>query len=99
MPDHFYVYPAYLDRANPRSMGRRVAGPDAPTDVTLDEIVAAAQALGATAKAEPEKQYPRTFYTYGGRVKVTKRPGVAKSRFLHDLAREIVKRRPAAKKG
>jgi len=99
MPDHFYVYPAYLDRASPRSMGRRVPGAAAPADVTLDEIVAAAQALGATAKAEPEKQYPRTFFTYGGRVKVTKRPGVPKTRFLQELAREIQKRRPAAKKG
>jgi signal recognition particle subunit SEC65 len=99
MPDHFFVYPAYLDRANPRSMGRRVAGADAPGDVTLDEIVAAAQALGATAKAEPEKQYPRTFFTYGGRVRVAKRPGIPKTRFLQELAREILRRRPAAKKG
>jgi len=98
MPDHFYVYPAYLDRANPRSMGRRVAGSDAPGDVTLDEIVAAAQALGATAKAEPEKQYPRTFFTYSGRVRIAKRPGVTKARFLQDLGREILRRRPAAKK-
>ena len=99
MPDHFYVYPAYLDRGSSRSVGRRVPAAAAPTDVTLDEILAAAQGMGYKAAAEPDKQYPRQFHTYSGRVKVTKRPGTSKARFLHDLAVEIGRRRPTVKKG
>ena len=99
MPDHFFVYPAYLDRAFPRSMGRRISGSAAPSEVTLEEVVAAAEALGVRATAEPDKQYPRTFYTYRGRLRVTKRAGVSKTRLLRDLAEEIARQRGAAKGG
>jgi signal recognition particle subunit SEC65 len=92
MPDHFYVYPAYLEAGTPRSLGRRVPTDGAPAEVTLDEIVTAARALGATASAEPEKNYPRQFHTYAGRVKVAKRPGVTKTRFLRELAAELRRR-------
>ena len=96
MPEHFFVYPAYLDKSQPRSMGRRIPGADAPSEVTPDEIVAAALALGVKAVAEPDKQYPRTFFTYSGRVRVTKNKGLTKAKFLRDLAREITRRRGSA---
>ena len=94
MPDHFYVYPAYLARDSSRALGRRVPSAIAPREVTLEEIVAAAKALGFTASAEPEKQYPRQFFTYAGRVKVTKRKGMSKAQFLHRLAEELHRRAP-----
>ena len=68
MPDHFYVYPAYLTRTIARSDGRRVAASDALPDVTADEIVAAAKHLGYKAEGESGKQYPRQFFAYAGRV-------------------------------
>jgi signal recognition particle subunit SEC65 len=99
MPDHFYVYPTYLDKGGSRSDGRRIPASGANADVTVDEIVAAARALGFTATAEPDKQYSRSVSTYSGRVKVAKKAGTTKTAFLHQVAREIERRRPAAKKG
>jgi signal recognition particle subunit SEC65 len=96
MPDHFYVYPEYLDRSIPRASGRRVPSDAAPSGATLEEIVAAAAALGFKAAPEAEKHYPPNAHAFAGRVKVTKRSGTTKARFLVDLAREINRRRPAA---
>jgi len=98
MPDHFYVYPAYLEGGGPRSLGRRVPAEGAPSDVTVEEILDAASALGAKATAEPDKQYPAQFHKYAGRVKVTKRAGVTKTAFLRDLAQEIGRRRGSGRK-
>ncbi len=93
MPDHFYVYPAYLDRGLSRAEGRRVPEADGLSDLTVEEIARAAQKLGYRADAEPGKQYPRRAYLFAGRVKVTKRGGSAKAGFLRSLAREIRKLR------
>lgn len=98
MPDHFYVYPAYLDRAGSRRTGRRVSADSAASDVTVEEIVAAAAGLGYKATAEPEKQFPRQDHAFAGRVKVNKHKGETKTRFLQRLAAEIGRRRPAAAK-
>lgn len=98
MPDHFFVYPAYLDSARPRSLGRRVTTPGGISEVTVDEIVEAARSLGVHATAEPEKQYPRTFFTYSGRVRVVKKAGLAKGAFLKQLGQEIARRRASARK-
>jgi signal recognition particle subunit SRP19 len=89
MPDHFYVYPAYLTSSSSRALGRRVPKGAAVPEATIEEIVRAAQSLGFTAVAEPAKQFPRQFYTYAGRVKVTKKPAVTKSLFLRQLAAEL----------
>jgi signal recognition particle subunit SEC65 len=97
MPEHFYIYPAYLDGAGPRRKGRRVASGSAATEVTVDSIVAAARGLGYTVEAEPAKQYPRQFDSYAGRVKVSKKPGVPKSRALREIAEEL--RRTGTVKG
>ena len=95
MPDHVYVYPGYLSRGLSRADGRRVPASSAVEDPTTETILAAAQRLGFRAEAEPEKQYPRRFFEYGGRVKVAKRPGVAKTQLLRMIAEEM-RRAPAA---
>jgi signal recognition particle subunit SRP19 len=98
MPDHFYVYPAYLGRGLSRSDGRRLPEADALLDVTTEEILDAAKRLGFKAEVEAEKQYPRRFFTYAGRVKVTKRGGMTKSAFLRAVAADVRKHRPASAK-
>jgi len=92
MPDHFYVYPAYLEKV-PRSGGRRVPAADGLGDVSAEEIVEAARRLGVKAELESAKHYPRRFFTYAGRVKVTKQPGTSKAAFLRALAGELRRRR------
>lgn len=89
MPDHFYVYPAYLDRKLSRADGRRVAEASGTPDVTAEEIVAAAKRLGWKAEPEAAKQYPRRFFAYAGRVKVAKRGELSKAAALRALAEEV----------
>ena len=98
MPDHFYVYPAYLGRGLSRSDGRRLPDADALVDVTSQEILDSARRLGFKAEIEADKQYPRRFFTYAGRVKVTKRAGTSKTGFLRAVAADLRKHRPASAK-
>jgi signal recognition particle subunit SRP19 len=98
MPDHFYVYPAYLRRETPRTAGRRVPQAAAVDDPTLAELVAVARALGFEATAEESKQYPRQFHRYEGRMKVAKKPGVTKTEFLRKIAAELRQRAPTGAK-
>ncbi len=94
MPDHFYVYPAYLSADLSRRAGRRVPTAAALPEVSSAEIVSAAQRLGFTAELEVNKQYPRQFFTYAGRVKVAKSAGKTKTKFLTAVATEIRRSRP-----
>jgi signal recognition particle subunit SRP19 len=96
MPDHFYVYPAYLGRGLSREGGRRVPEAESLTDLTAEEIVEAAKRLGFRAELEAQKQYPRRFFDYSGRVKVTKKGATTKARFLRQLAVELARHRAAA---
>jgi signal recognition particle subunit SRP19 len=99
MPDHFYIYPAYLARGTGRSHGRRIPAALALPDLTGEEIRAAAESLGYTAELEAEKHYPRAAYQFGGRVKVAKKKGaVPKAEFLRALATELHRRRAAGGK-
>jgi signal recognition particle subunit SEC65 len=93
MPDHFYVYPAYLGRGLSRSDGRRVPEPETLPEVTAEEIAQAAKRLGYAAEVEAGKQYPRDVPTYAGRVKVTKRAGLTKAKFLRLVTGEVRKLR------
>ena len=95
MADHFYVYPAYLLRGRSRAGGRRVKAEESVVELTAEEIVAAARHLGYTAVAEADKDYPRDAASFSGRVKVTKRAGTSKARFLRLLSAELRARRPA----
>jgi signal recognition particle subunit SEC65 len=94
MPDHIYVYPAYLTKESSRADGRRVPAAHAPATATVEQIVAAAKVLGFHAEAEPERGYPRQGGD-AGRVKVTKRSGVSKTKLLRLLADELRKSGPA----
>ena len=89
MPDHFYVYPAYIGRSRSRALGRRVPAGVALEEVSAEEIAIAARHLGFEATVEAEKQYPREPSAYAGRVKVVKRAGTSKAAFLRQLAEEI----------
>ncbi|HYA70910.1 MAG TPA: signal recognition particle subunit SRP19/SEC65 family protein [Thermoplasmata archaeon] len=97
MPDHFFVYPAYLGRGLSRKGGRRVPAAQSVADLTAEEIVAAAKRLGFRAEVEADKQYPRRFFDYTGRVKVMKKGSTTKARFLRELAAEVHKQRTAHK--
>ena len=96
MPDHFYVYPAYLGRGLSRKGGRRVPEGQSLAELTAEEIVAAAKRLGFRAEVEADKHYPRRFFDYSGRVKVTKKGSTTKARFLKELAAELQKQRGAS---
>ncbi|MGA8710527.1 MAG: signal recognition particle subunit SRP19/SEC65 family protein [Thermoplasmata archaeon] len=98
MPDHFYVYPAYLGRGLSRTGGRRVPAPESLPDLTAEEIVEAAKRLGFKAELEAGKQYPRRFFDYSGRVKVAKKGATTKAHFLRQLAAELHKQRAVAGK-
>jgi signal recognition particle subunit SEC65 len=95
MPDHFYVYPAYLLKSRSRAAGRRVKAEESVGELTAEEIVMAARRLGYTAVAEADKDYPRDAGSFGGRVKVSKRAGTSKARFLKLLSTELRTRRPS----
>lgn len=95
MPDHFYVYPAYVDRSVSRADGRRVPSGAGVPDATAEEIVTAAKKLGFKAEVETGKQYPRRAFDFRGRVKVTKRAGSTKEKFLRALAEELARARGA----
>jgi signal recognition particle subunit SEC65 len=94
MPDHIYVYPAYLAKDSSRADGRRVPAAHAPPTATVDQILAAAKSLGFKAEAQPERGYPRQGPGDAGRVKVAKRSGVSKTKLLRLLADEIRKAGP-----
>jgi len=98
MPDHFYIYPAYLGRGGSRSDGRRIPTALALPDLTGEEILAAVQALGYKGEVESTKHYPRAAALYAGRVKVTKHGKETKATFLRTLATELARRRVAGGK-
>jgi signal recognition particle subunit SEC65 len=93
MPDHFYVYPAYLGKGRSRDRGRRVPEGLALGDLTGEELLAAVQHLGYQATLEPNKHYPRAADLFEGRLKVTKQGGTSKAAFLRALATELVRGR------
>jgi signal recognition particle subunit SRP19 len=89
VPDHFFVYPSYLKRKATRAHGRRLPEAVALPEVTVEEIVAAAKALGFEAVAEPARSYPREAHLFEGRVRVHKKGNVTKTAFLRTVADRI----------
>ncbi len=98
MPEHFYVYPAYLARGRSRSQGRRLREEESVLEVTSEEIVQAAKRLGCRAEVEPTKQFPRDVPSYLGRVKVTKASGFTKTKLLRAVAADLPRPRALAGK-
>ncbi|MCI4337200.1 MAG: signal recognition particle subunit SRP19/SEC65 family protein [Thermoplasmata archaeon] len=99
MPDHFYVYPAYLEKEGSRALGRRIPSTIAVPEVTAEMIVAAARQLGFQAEAEPNKQYPRQVQKYGGRVKIAKQAGITKTEAIRRIATSLRESAPPTKSG
>jgi signal recognition particle subunit SRP19 len=96
MPDHFYVYPQYLEKGLSRAEGRRIPANEGLVDPTTEEIAQAAKKLGSKAEVEEAKHYPRQFFRYAGRVKVGKRERMPKAKFLRALAAEVRRMRAQA---
>ncbi len=94
MPGYFYVYPGYLSEGSTRREGRRVPVPLAVKDVTAEEIAEAARKLGYAVELQSTKHYPRQFFTYSGRVKLSKKSGAKKAEVLRALVAEIHRARP-----
>lgn len=89
MPDHFFVYPAYLTRRLSRSAGRRVPAPRAVPEATLESLLESAKRVGLKATAEPEKRYSREPLALPGRLRIEKKAGVTKARALLLLADDL----------
>jgi len=98
MPDHLYIYPAYLKRSASRRAGRRVPAALALENPTREEIEDAARRLGYSPTDEPTKQYPRAVADFAGRVKIQKRPSHPKTRVLRAIAEEVRRSRGSAGK-
>jgi signal recognition particle subunit SRP19 len=96
MPDHFYVYPQYIEKGLTRAEGRRIPAAEGLVDPTVEEIVLAAKKLGTKAEVEEGKHYPRQAFQYSGRVKVAKRERMTKAQFLRALAVELHRSRAQA---
>jgi len=96
MPDHFYVYPQYLEKGLSRTEGRRIPEAEGLVDPNTKEIAEAAKKLGTKAEIEEAKHYPRQFFRYAGRVKVAKRERMTKTKFLRALAAEVHRLRAQA---
>lgn len=95
MPDHFYVYPAYLAAGATRRGGRRVpAASSVKGEISLDQMAEAARALGYEVEVEEGKSYPRTFWQGSGRLKVQKKGTDPKTAFVRRLAQELQRRSP-----
>ena len=88
MPDHFYVYPAYLDRSITRALGRRIPQSSAPAGATLEAMAEAAKRLGFSAEIEAGKAYTRDPLS-PGRLKVKKQKGTSKTAFLRRMADDL----------
>ena len=97
MPEHFYVYPEYLLKSSSRASGRRVPAAAAIAELSLEEIARAARELGFAVEVEEGKAYPRQFHRYGGRLKVGKKAGMTKPKFLRALAAALAGVAPASR--
>ncbi|OGS48553.1 MAG: hypothetical protein A3K68_00050 [Euryarchaeota archaeon RBG_16_68_13] len=64
------LYPAYFDLARSRDEGRRVAKRVAVESPTVEEIAAAAKALGLAPQLEEDKAHSTTPWRKEGRVLV-----------------------------
>ncbi len=64
------LYPVYFDAERSREDGRRITRKAAVHAPTVEEIAAAADALGLKPKVEAESAHPSTPWKHNGRVLV-----------------------------
>lgn len=81
------LYPAYFDLGRTRARGRRVAKKWAVESPTIEELVAAAKALGLQPELDAGKAYPTTPWRHEGRVLV--RADYYKTSILQKVAQRI----------
>jgi len=91
------LYPAYFDAERSRDDGRRIARKVAVNGPTVDEIAAAAGALGLKPKVEPDRSYPSTPWKRDGRVLV--RADYFKTSVVRKVAEKVKEARAAKAKG
>ena len=81
------LYPAYFDLGRTRDRGRRVAKKWAVDAPTVEEVAAAAKALGLQPQVEEGKAFPSTPWRKEGRVLV--RADYFKTSILQKVAQRI----------
>ena len=91
------LYPAYFDAERSRDDGRRVARKVAVNGPTVEEIAAAAGALGLKPKVEPESAHPSAPWRRDGRVLV--RADYFKTSVVRKVAEKIKEARALRAKG
>lgn len=64
------LYPAYFDLGRSRADGRRVAKKWAVESPTVEEVGAAAKALGLEPQIDADKAFPTSHWRHEGRVLV-----------------------------
>ncbi len=81
------LYPAYFDAGRTRDRGRRVAKKWAVESPTVDEVAAAAKALGLEPQVEAGKAFPSSPWRREGRVLV--RADYFKTSIVQKVAQRI----------
>ena len=81
------LYPAYFDLGRSRDQGRRVAKKWAVETPTVEEVAAAAKALGLHPQVEDDRAFPSTPWRKEGRVLV--RADYFKTSILQKVAQKI----------
>lgn len=87
------LYPAYFDLGRSRTDGRRVAKKWAVESPTVEEIIAAAKALGLEPGIDAEKAFPTSHWRREGRVLV--RADYFKTSVVQKVAQRIKQARSA----
>ncbi len=85
------LYPAYFDLGRSRAAGRRVAKKWAVESPTVEEVVAAAKALGLEPQVDAEKAFPTSHWRHEGRVLV--RADYFKTSVVAKVAQRIKQKR------
>lgn len=85
------LYPAYFDLGRSRADGRRVAKKWAVESPTVEEVVAAAKALGLEPQVDAEKAFPTSHWRHEGRVLV--RADYFKTSVVTKVAQRIKQKR------
>jgi len=91
------LYPAYFDAERSREDGRRVARKLSVNGPTVEEIAAAAGALGLKPEVEAESAHPSTPWRRDGRVLV--RADYFKTSVVRKVAEKVKEARAAKAKG
>ncbi len=81
------LYPAYFDLGRSRAHGRRVAKKWAIESPTVEEVVAAAKALGLQPELDAGKAFSRSHWRHEGRVLV--RADYYKTSILQKVAQRM----------